>query len=69
MHLKSAYFEFRECRVMTVANTSAVIPAGRHLTITLQTANGGVSVRPVGVCIDICQAEWKRLQDSGLVTE
>lgn len=67
--LKQIYCDFDDCKVTTVAKTAASIPAGRHLVLELSTANGGVSVRPAGLAIDIPYVEWKRLQDEGKVRE
>lgn len=67
--LKQIYCDFDACKVTTIANTAASIPAGRHLVLELSTANGGVSVRPAGLAIDISYAERKRLQDERKVRE
>ena len=67
--LKQLYCDFDACQVTTIANTATSIPAGRHLVLELSTANGGVSVRPAGLAIDIAYPEWKRLQDEGKVRE
>lgn len=68
-HLKHNHFTYKQCQVTTVANTTATILAGRHLTSELNTANGGVRIVVGGGEIDIGLAEWKRLQDSNLVSE
>lgn len=68
-HLKTEYFSFDQCDVINIANKKSTIPAGRHLTSENSTANGGVTIRPLGASIDISLVEWKRLQELGLVRE
>lgn len=65
--MKNEHFTYSQCVVTTIANTTAIVPAGRHLTLELNTTTGGVSIRPAGSSIDIGFDEWKRLQLQGLV--